>query len=69
MKSFDGEDSAYKETILSKVCIFCKHWNKEDHVNHTCKAFPDGIPYNIWLGENNHKKPYPGDHGIRFEKD
>jgi len=22
----------------------------------------------IWTGENDHKKPYKGDHGIQFEK-
>ena len=33
-----------------------------------CKAFPDGIPYEITYGDNDHTKPYPGDHGIQFEK-
>ncbi|MBI2913526.1 MAG: hypothetical protein HYY03_06360 [Chloroflexi bacterium] len=21
----------------------------------------------IWMGENNHQQPHPGDHGIQFE--
>jgi hypothetical protein len=35
----------------------------------TCKAFPDGIPRQIAYGDNLHLKPYPGDHGIQFEKE
>lgn len=31
-----------------------------------CAAFPDGIPKEIWRGDNNHTKPYQGDHGIQF---
>jgi hypothetical protein len=34
---------------------------------HFCKAFPDGIPDDIYLEEFDHRLPYPGDHGIRFE--
>jgi len=32
-----------------------------------CEAFPDGIPDEIAYGDVDHTKPYPGDHGIRFE--
>jgi len=33
-----------------------------------CKAFPDGIPYEIAYGDNLHNEPYKGDHGIQYEK-
>jgi hypothetical protein len=30
-------------------------------------AFPAGIPEKILFYEHDHRKPFPGDHGIRFE--
>lgn len=45
-------------------CDDCKHQH-EDGVS--CDAFPDRIPNDILMGRYDHKKPYPGDHGIRFE--
>ncbi len=32
-----------------------------------CSAFPAGIPEPILNGERFHRRPYPGDDGIRFE--
>jgi hypothetical protein len=50
----------------SSVCSFCKHWQAPEE--RSCTAFPKGtIPIPIWEGDNDHKKPYPGDHGIQFE--
>jgi hypothetical protein len=33
-----------------------------------CAAFPDGIPIPIQANKHDPSKPYPGDHGIRFEQ-
>ena len=51
--------------LISFICGYCKH--QHDRPWKTCDAFPDKIPDQIWLGENDHTKPYPGDNGIRFE--
>lgn len=48
------------------VCLDCKHLVSIEG-NPKCKAFPEEIPEEIWMGGNNHKKPFPGDHGIQFE--
>jgi len=33
-----------------------------------CTAFPDIIPEIIASGSNRHSKPFPGDHGIQYER-
>ena len=50
--------------IYSEVCTFCRHLDMSGE--RQCAAFPTGIPLPIWLGENDHHTPYPGDHGIQF---
>ena len=47
-------------------CWFCTH--KFPTFKRTCAAFPNGIPDEIWRGENTHTEPYSGDGGIRFER-
>ncbi len=47
----------------ASYCITCVH----THAGPTCDAFPDGIPDEILFNLVDHRKPYPGDHGIRYE--
>jgi hypothetical protein len=54
-------------TILAeKLCDLCKHLHSGSHPP-TCAAYPDRIPLEIRLMQVDHREPYPGDHGIRFE--
>ena len=51
--------------VFSPVCNGCRHLVR-DYRQRRCAAFPDGIPLEIWLGEHDHRRPYPGDNGIQF---
>lgn len=59
------DDKSLAIELYSDVCCKCKYLI--DIRDQTCKAFPRGIPNEIWLGTNDHTKPYKGDQGIQFE--
>jgi hypothetical protein len=46
-------------------CLYCTHLISDKE--HRCQAFLEGIPIEIWNGENDHSKPFPGDNGITFK--
>lgn len=45
-------------------CLGCKYY----HGDCTCEAFPGTIPLRILTNEIDHKNPYKGDHGVRYER-
>jgi len=54
---------------MSASCNYCQHldWSSWDQVPMRCAAFPAGIPAAILQGQHDHKRNYPGDHGMKFE--
>lgn len=60
-------DVGHEIPRYSDVCTFCEHL-LDLGKGRRCKAFKDGIPMEIWMGENKHLTPFPGDGGIQFTK-
>jgi hypothetical protein len=59
-------------TLNRLQCVDCRHFHhvpREERVGrpYACGAFPDGIPEPILYSRHDHREPYPGDHGIRWE--
>lgn len=57
-------------SVISQ-CDLCVHsWDRSrlgSPPKSRCDAFPEGIPDEIQRNKFYHDKPYPGDHGIRYE--
>ncbi|MBP9890050.1 MAG: hypothetical protein KBF93_27370 [Leptospiraceae bacterium] len=51
---------------LPYPCVNCIHYDKVEGW-YNCQAFPNGIPEKIYINENDHTSPYPGDNGIQYE--
>ena len=52
------------------ICYDCKHKGILSGDKPFCKAFINGIPDEIWLKGNKHKKPLKGqNNNIVFEKE
>lgn len=50
--------------IFNEVCAYCRPLDASGE--RRCVAFRNGIALPIWLGEDDHRKPFPGDHGNQF---
>lgn len=56
-------------THAAPICYLCKHFLPDIWKGKTgiCKAFPGGIPEDIWYNREDHRSPYPDDNDIQFE--
>ncbi len=54
-------------TVPRPMCLYCRHL-RNDRVNRmTCSAFPAGIPEANIQSRADHRRPYRGDGGVRFD--
>jgi hypothetical protein len=60
-------DASFQYPVYSVICSTCRHWDHQKS-DRRCTAFPDGIPDEIWLGENDHKSPFPDDNGVQYQQ-
>lgn len=58
-------NSIDEESGLPVACWTCKHYDEKSRIR--CKAFPGGIPLPIQWGEFDHRQPFEGDNGVRYE--
>lgn len=66
----EAEDRAERfnispDGLIMTQCVSCVHLAEGPYF--ICRAFPGLIPSAIVENRFDHRKPYPGDDGIRFE--
>lgn len=49
------------------ICESCARVGPGPEGGFACAAFPDGIPEEIYPGGFDHRQPFPGDNGVRWE--
>lgn len=54
-------------TYPAPMCVDCKNLHRGNDEAFTCNAYPDAIPFEILSSQHDHRFPFPGDRGIRFE--
>ena len=57
-------------SVAPPICGGCQHLIRTSDrplFDPKCDAFPAGIPWDILLSKSDHRSPFPGDRGVRFE--
>lgn len=53
--------------VILSDCIDCKNFYEKNKTELTCKAFPDGIPKEIFWSKCKSNREKPCQNGIKFE--
>ena len=54
--------------VIFSQCVDCKNYiDKNKDGKHYCKAYPNGIPDDMFWNKIKHDKNIDGDNGIKFE--
>lgn len=60
-------DEEHLKPPISPMCVDCVHVYNYG-IEQMCKAFPTGIPDEIWSGMISHRRAYQGDGGIQYSR-
>src|SRR5688500_13200405 len=56
---------AYAAPSAETNCFMCRHLIPSGFPH--CAAYPDGIPWEIQSGQVDHRQPWAGDRGVRYD--
>lgn len=51
-RKYADQSAELKISVISPVCTGCANFDASNPVTRQCRAFPDGIPLEIWKGQN-----------------
>ncbi|MGD8441011.1 MAG: hypothetical protein PVG53_10775 [Holophagae bacterium] len=63
-RTLDGDIQYSNGDLEISQCVWCRHRSSNGR---RCRAYPDGIPDAILRNRHDHRLPYEGDSGLRFE--
>ena len=63
-RTLDGDIHYSNGDLEISQCVWCRHRSPDGR---RCRAYPDGIPDAILRNRHDHRSPYEGDFGLRFE--